>query len=63
MKFNREVMLFEGDFDASFSNLVASTIPEFMTSVFVRWMQNLSQSTLDHDILFADVSSKCEQLL
>jgi hypothetical protein len=61
MKFNREVMLFEGDFDVSFSNLVASTIPEFMTSVFP--LQNLSQSTLDREILFADISSKCEQLL
>jgi len=42
---------------------VASTIPKWRTFKLLRWMQNLHQSTWDHEILYADRSSKVKQLL
>jgi hypothetical protein len=44
-------------------NLVLSTIPKWRTFELLRLMQNLHQSTWDHEILYTDRSSKDEQLL
>jgi hypothetical protein len=43
-------------------NPIASTIPKWRTFRLLRWMQNFHQSTLDHDILYTDGSSKDKQL-
>jgi hypothetical protein len=53
----------EGDLDAVLFNPVSSTIPKWRTFKLLRWMQNLHQSTWDHEILYTDRSSKDEQLL
>jgi hypothetical protein len=39
-------------------NPVALSIPEWRVLELLRWMQNMRQSTWDHDILYADRSSK-----
>jgi hypothetical protein len=44
-------------------NIVASTIPKWRTFKLLRWMQNLNQSTCDHEILYTDTPLKDEQLL
>jgi hypothetical protein len=53
----------EDDLDAVLFNPVPSTIPKWRTFRLPRWMQNLHQSTWDHEILYTDRSSKDEQLL
>jgi hypothetical protein len=53
----------EGDLDAVRFNPVPSTIPKWRTFKLLRWMQNLHQSTWDHEILYTDRSSNDEQLL
>jgi hypothetical protein len=53
----------EGDLNAIIFNPVASNIPKWRTFKLLRWIQNLHQSTWDHAILFADMSSKDEQTL
>jgi hypothetical protein len=53
----------EGDLDAVLFNPVPSTFPKWRTFKRLRWMQNLHQSTWDHEILYTDKSSKDEQLL
>jgi hypothetical protein len=53
----------EDDLDAVLFNPVPSTIPKRRTFKLLRWMQNLHQSTWDHEILYTDRSSKDEQLL
>jgi hypothetical protein len=45
------------------SNPVSSTIPKWRTFKLLRWIQNLHQSTWDHEILYTDRYSKVEQLL
>jgi len=47
MKFSREVI---GDLGAIFLNPVPSTIPKWRAFKHVRCMQNLNQSTREHDI-------------
>jgi hypothetical protein len=42
---------------------VPSTVPKWRTFKLPRWMQNLHQSTWDHQILYTDKSSKDEQPL
>jgi hypothetical protein len=59
MNLRREV----GDPDTIFLNHVASTVGKWWTFELLWWMQNLHQSTWDHAILYADRSSKDEQLL
>jgi hypothetical protein len=44
-------------------NPVPSTIPKWRTFKLLRLMQNLNQSTWEHEILYTDRSSKDEQLL
>jgi hypothetical protein len=44
-------------------NPVPSTIPKWRTFKLLRWMQNLHQSTWDHEILYTDTHSKDEKLL
>jgi hypothetical protein len=51
----------EGDLDAIIFNAVAATIPKWQTFKLVRWMQNLHQSTYDHEILYSDRSSEDEE--
>jgi hypothetical protein len=53
----------EANLEAVLFNPVPSTIPKWRTLKLLRWMQNLHQSTWDHEILYADRSSKDEQLL
>jgi hypothetical protein len=53
----------EGGLNAVLFNPVPSTIPKWWTFRLLRWMQNLHQSTWDHEILYTDRSSKDEQLL
>jgi hypothetical protein len=53
----------EGDLDAVLYNPLISTIPKWQTFKLLRWMQNLHQSTWEHEILYTDRSSKDEQLL
>jgi hypothetical protein len=53
----------EGDLVAVLFNSVPSTIPKWRKFKLLRWMQNLRQSTWEHDILYTDKSSKNEQLL
>jgi hypothetical protein len=43
-------------------NPVPSIIPKWWTFRHMTWKQNLHQSTWDHEILYADRSSKEEQL-
>jgi hypothetical protein len=52
----------EVDLDVIIYNYVSSTIPKWHTLKFLRWMQNLPQSTWDHKILYADRSSEGEEL-
>jgi hypothetical protein len=40
----------EGDLDAVLFNPVPSTITKWRTFELLRWMQNLHQSTWDHEI-------------
>jgi hypothetical protein len=63
IKFSREVIAIEDDLDAVLFNPVPSTIPKWQTFKLLRWMQNLHQSTSEHEILYTDGSSKDEQLL
>jgi hypothetical protein len=51
------------DLDVVLINPVLSTIPKWRTFKLLRWMQNLHQSTWDHEILYTDRSLKDEQLL
>jgi hypothetical protein len=44
----------EGDFDAVLTNLVPSSIPKWRAFKLLRCMQNLHQSTWDHEILYTD---------
>jgi hypothetical protein len=44
-------------------NPLASTFPKWRTFRLLSWTQNLNQSTQDHEILYADKSSKDWQLL
>jgi hypothetical protein len=53
----------EGDLDSVFINPVPSTITKWRTFKLLKWMQNLHQSTWDHESLYTDRSSKDEQLL
>jgi hypothetical protein len=53
----------KGDLDAVLFNPVPSTIPKWRTLKLLRWMQNLYQSTWDHEILYTDRFSKDEQRL
>jgi hypothetical protein len=53
----------EGDLEAVIFNQVPSTIPKWRTFKLLRWMQNLNQSTWEHEILYTDRSSKDEKLL
>jgi hypothetical protein len=53
----------EGDLNTAIFSPIASTIPKWWTLKLLRWMQNLNQSKWEHDILYADKSSKDEQLL
>jgi hypothetical protein len=53
----------EGHLDAIFYHPVALTITKWQSFKFLMWMQNLIQSTSDHKMLYADRSSKDEQLL
>jgi hypothetical protein len=48
----------QGDLNAIIFNPVASTIPKWQPLKFLTWMQNLHQSTHEHEILYADRSSK-----
>jgi hypothetical protein len=41
----------EGDLDAVLFNPVSSTIPKWRTFKLLRWVQNLHQSTWNHEIL------------
>jgi hypothetical protein len=52
----------DGDLDAII-NPVASTIPNWRTFKILRRMQKFGQSSWGHCVLFADRSSKHEQLL
>jgi hypothetical protein len=52
----------EGGLDAVLFNPVPLTIPKWRTFKLLRLMQNLHQSTWDHEILYIDRSSKDEQL-
>jgi hypothetical protein len=42
---------------------VASIVPKWWTFRLLRWMQNLHQSTWDHEVLYSDSSLKDEQHL
>jgi hypothetical protein len=53
----------EGDLDAVLINPVSLPISKWRTFKLLRWMQNLHQSTWDHETLYANRSSKDEQLL
>jgi hypothetical protein len=53
----------EDDLDAILFNPAASTIPKWRTFKLLRWMQNLYQLTWDHEILYADISSKSKEVL
>jgi hypothetical protein len=53
----------EGDLDAVLFNPVPSIITKWRTFKLLRWMQNLHQSTWDHEILYPERSSKDEQIL
>jgi hypothetical protein len=53
----------EGDLDAVLLNPVTSTIPKWRTFKLLRWMQNMHQSTWDHENVYTGRSSKDEQLL
>jgi hypothetical protein len=53
----------EDDLDTIHFNVIASTIQKIRTFRLLRRMQNLLQSTWDHEILYADRASKGEQLL
>jgi hypothetical protein len=57
-----EIMVLIPEEDVLF-NSVSSNIPKWRPFKRLRWMQNLHQSTWDHDILYTDRSSKDEQLL
>jgi hypothetical protein len=39
----------EDDLNAIIFNFVASTVPKWQTFILLRWMQNLHQSTWDHE--------------
>jgi hypothetical protein len=52
----------EGDLDAILSCPVASTIPKWRTFRLLSWVQSVQQSMWDHHILYADRSSKDEQI-
>jgi hypothetical protein len=51
----------EGDLDATLSNPVPSTVPNWQTFRLLRWMQNVHQSALGHQILYADRFLRDEQ--
>jgi hypothetical protein len=53
----------EGDLDTILFNPASSAAPKWRTFKLLRWMQNLHQSTWGHEILYANKSSKAEQLL
>jgi hypothetical protein len=53
----------EGDLDAVLFNPIPSSIQKWRTFKLLRWMQNLHQSTWDHESLRTDRSSKDEQLI
>jgi hypothetical protein len=53
----------ESDLNDIIFNPIASTIPKWHTFRLLKWMQNLHQSTWDHETLYSDRSSKMNNFL
>jgi hypothetical protein len=62
MKFSREIMPLKVTSMPYFIR-VASNIPKWQIFKLLRWMLDLYQSMWDHEIVYADRSSKDEQLI
>jgi ribonucleotide reductase beta subunit family protein with ferritin-like domain len=62
MEFSKEVMPLNITLTSYLFNTTASTAPKRWTAELLRWIKNLNQLAWDHEISYADRSSKAEQL-